>query len=174
MKHILLSLLVLFLMQFATAGDYSYVGVKKCKTCHKTSKIGNQFGIWQNGVHAKAFEVLKSAKAVEVAKAKGIADATKDPNCLKCHVTGHGATAAATLTQEEGISCEACHGPGSAYKKMSVMKDIAAGKVKGADFGMVADMEKQCVSCHNEESPTYKKFVFAERVKEISHPVPAK
>ena len=36
----------------------------------------------------------------------------------------------------------------------------------------LTDMEKECVKCHNEESPTYKKFVFAEKVKMVAHPVP--
>jgi len=175
MKHLLMALLVLFMFQFTTAGEFQYVGLKKCKTCHKSKKIGDQTGIWMAGPHAGALETLKNEESKEIAKKMGIADPTTDAKCLKCHVTAYEAPEAAkakTLTLEEGVSCEACHGPGSEYKSMKVMKGLAAGTVKPEDVGLVTDMEKQCLTCHNEESPTYKKFVFAEMVKKIAHPVP--
>ena len=45
---------------------------------------------------------------------------------MKCHVTGHGKPASSFgpkfIVAEEAVGCEACHGPGSEYKKMKVMK----------------------------------------------------
>ena len=76
------------------------------------------------------------------------------------------------LTLEEGVSCEACHGPGSAYKTNAVMKALYAGTQKGADVGLVDPKKELCVKCHNPESPTYKPFKFEEAVKKIAHPVP--
>jgi hypothetical protein len=39
---------------------------------------------------------------------------------------------------------------------------------------MIIPDEKLCIGCHNEESPTYKEFNYAEAVKQIAHPRPAK
>ncbi len=177
MKHLILAFLLLIMFQFTYAGDFKYVGVKKCKSCHKSKKIGDQTGIWLKSSHAGAFETLKNEDSKKIADKMGIKDATTDAKCLKCHVTAYEAPAEAkmaTLTNEEGVSCEACHGPGSVYKKMSTMKGLAKGTVKAADVGLITDMEKECVKCHNPESPTYKKFVFAEKIKLIAHPVPTK
>ncbi len=49
-------------------------------------------------------------------------------------------------TQEPKVDCEACHGKGSDYSKMSVMKDPAASKAAG----LIAKPEKSsCIEkCH--------------------------
>ncbi len=172
----LISVMALFVFAFAQdAKTFKYVGVKKCKMCHKGAKKGKIFETWQASKHAKAFETLASPEALKIAKEKGLKTSPQEAEeCLACHVTGYGKEAAATLTKEEGVSCEACHGPGSDYKKMKVMKDIAAGKVKGDKYGMVMPDEKNCVTCHNPKSPTYKEFKFADMKKQIEHYVPQK
>ncbi|NUO79968.1 cytochrome C554, partial [candidate division KSB1 bacterium] len=113
--------------------------------------------------------------AKEIAQKKGIADPQKDQACLKCHDTAAGVAAAQlapTFKAGEGVGCESCHGAGSEYKTMSVMKDIDAGKVKGETVGLVKGDEKLCVKCHNSESPTFKGFNYAEYSKKIAHPTP--
>jgi uncharacterized paraquat-inducible protein A len=152
-----------------------YEGVARCMTCHKTKKSGNQYGIWKESAHAKAYETLASDKAKAIAKEKGIEDPQKSEECLQCHTTGFGVDAklkGPKLTLEEGVSCEACHGPGSNYRSMKVMKALWAGKVKPESVGLVIPDEKTCVTCHNEKSPTFKPFKFEERMKKIVHPVP--
>jgi hypothetical protein len=58
---------------------------------------------------------------------------------------------------------------------MKVMKDHAASVAAGmTEYKDAADIEKQCRTCHNEESPTYKEFDFAKRWEEIKHPIPEK
>ena len=162
------------------AGDkpkYQYVGVKKCKICHNSPKKGAQFKKWQASPHAKAYEVLASPEAKAIAKKKGIADPQKAPECLKCHVTGYGkdkSMFAASFDMKEGVGCEACHGPGSKYKSMKVMKDTYAGKVKPETVGLVMPTEKTCKTCHNPESPTYKKFDFKTFYAKIAHEIPKK
>jgi hypothetical protein len=154
-----------------------YGGVSTCKACHLTAKSGAQFKLWESSPHAKAFETLKSEAAVKIAKEKGIADATKADACLKCHVTAHGVAAelkGPKLAMEEGVSCEACHGPGSEYKGRQVMLDIYDGKVDGAKYGLVAQTKESCMTCHNSQSPTFKGFDFAEYSKKIAHPTPKK
>lgn len=171
-------MMTLAFAQEAQKANFKYVGVAKCKMCHKGEKNGNVFEKWQADKHSQAYSTLASAHAKEVAAKSGVkGDPQQAKECLVCHVTAHDAPAAQkepTLTMEEGVSCEACHGPGSEYKSMKVMKDITAGTVKGADFGLIHPTNEVCVTCHNTKSPTYKEFKFAEAVKIIAHPLPKK
>lgn len=156
-------------------GKFQYIGAKQCKMCHNATKKGAQFKKWSAARHSKAYATLATPKALEIAKAKGIADPQKSDACLKCHVTGHGQDKemfGKKFTVEEGVGCEVCHGPGSEYKPMKVMKDITAGKVEGKALGLVKPTEKECIKCHNSESPSYKEFKFAEAWKKIEHSMP--
>jgi formate-dependent nitrite reductase cytochrome c552 subunit len=149
----------------------SYVGAVKCKPCHNTTKSGKQYSIWAESPHAKAYETLLSDHSQKVAKEMDIADPAKSETCLKCHVTAYLAPAeqkAETYTMEEGVSCEACHGPGELYKSVKVMKS----RELALENGMILPDEALCKGCHNPESPTYKEFKFAEAVKQIAHPTP--
>ena len=153
------------------AGEAHYIGADKCaKMCHKAVTKGEQYGIWQKSKHAQAFAALATPAALESAKKAGVTgDPAKAEACLKCHVTGSAALRDSTCTDKEGVSCEACHGAGSNYAKLSVMKD----KKAAIAAGLVMPNEAVCVKCHNTESPNYKPFVFADAVKLIAHPKPA-
>ena len=37
------------------------------------------------------------------------------------------------------------------------------------EAGLIMPDETVCVTCHNEKSPTFKGFEFAERIKEVKH-----
>jgi hypothetical protein len=175
---VILSLLVATSMAFGQKGaKFQYIGSKKCKVCHNSPKKGAQFKKWQASKHAKAYETLGTAEAKEIAKKKGIADPQKADACLKCHVTGHGSPKdmfAASFDATEGVGCEACHGPGSKYKSMKVMKDLYAGKVDPKTVGFVNPTEETCKKCHNQESPTFKAFNFKEFYAKIAHEIPKK
>jgi hypothetical protein len=155
-----------------TAEDESqYVGVSACKSCHKAEKRGDQYTKWSEGPHAKTWTELAEEKSKEIAKEKGIEDAQKAEECLKCHATAYGLAderKGSKYDIEDGVTCEACHGPGSGYKTVHI-KDKDAAK----EAGFVAKPDAEvCKKCHNEESPTYKEFNFEEKVKEIAHPIP--
>ena len=154
------------------AQDYEYIGALKCKMCHNKSTTGKQYTIWSEGPHAKAMETLKTDAAKKIASEKGIADPATADACVKCHsTTGHtDAKLHLSITQEEGVSCETCHGPGSVYKSMAIMKS----REKSLENGLIIPDENLCKQCHNDESPTFKGFDFAEYSKEIAHPNPAK
>ena len=162
----------------AEVSKFNYIGVKKCKMCHKGEKKGNIFEKWQERKHSKAYATLATEESKEVAKKAGIkGNPQQAAECLVCHVTAYNAPDAQknpTLTLEEGVSCEACHGPGSKYWPSKVMKGITAGTVKGADLGLMSPDNEVCVSCHNPKSPTYKEFKYEEAVKLIAHPLPEK
>lgn len=169
---------VFFASGLADTSEFEYVGVKKCKMCHKSEKSGAQYVIWEKNMHARAYETLASEKSLEVAKAMGIEDPQKSEKCLKCHSTAFLVPEdkrAAGVVLEDGVTCESCHGPGSGYKKKSIMTAIHNGEEKGEKYGMTTITVETCTKCHNEESPTYDEsnpFDFEERSKKIAHPVP--
>jgi len=153
------------------AQEFNYVGVKGCKTCHMTKKSGEQYQIWEKQQHSKAYATLATEEAKKIGAEKGIANPQESADCLKCHVTGYGLPDSrfeATYTKEEGVGCESCHGPGSAYKKMNIMKD----QNLALQNGLILPTADVCKKCHNEESPTYKGFNYDEMAAKIAHPVP--
>lgn len=157
----------------AAGPAHAYVGAEKCKMCHNAPTKGMQFTKWSESKHAQAFAVLATEDAKKVAAAKGIADPQKAPECLKCHVAGHGAPAEMLKDKykaADGVSCEACHGPGADYWNMAVMKDRA----KAVAAGMTVPTEETCKTCHNAESPTFKGFDYAVMLAKIAHPNPAR
>ena len=162
--------------QGAKAG-HMYVGTKRCKTCHNSEKGGAQFTKWSESKHAKAFATLATPKALEIAKAKGIADPQKADECLSCHVTGHGKPAdmfKPTFAAADGVGCESCHGPGSDYMKMKTMQGIRDKSIKGAELGLIEPNKKTCDTCHNEKSPTFKAWKdFAADSAKVGHAIPA-
>jgi len=152
-----------------------YIGADKCRMCHTKKKQGEQYVKWQKGPHSKAYETLANEKSMEIAKAKGIDNPQEAPECLKCHTTGYGVDEkllGPKFKIADGVGCESCHGPGADYYKMKTMKGVHAGEIEPQSVGLIDPNEKVCVGCHNEESPTYKPFDFATRVKDINHPIP--
>jgi len=177
-RSILVLVLGLFVAGVALAQDeeaITYVGAKKCKMCHGKAATGDQYGIWSESAHAKAFEVLASDKAKADAKEKGIDDPQAAPECLKCHATAASVMANIAnekITLEEGVSCESCHGAGSAYYKKATMEAITAGETDGATVGLIMPDEAVCKTCHTPEGNSfYKEFKFDEFAAKIAHPV---
>ena len=156
-RLILIAVSFIVVLSLVYAGNFTYVGTSKCKLCHKGARKGEVFEKWEKSAHAKAFETLK-AKGEE-----------KNPKCLECHVTGFNAggykIGDANAANFEGVGCESCHGPGSAYKSISIMKDLAKAKANG----LIIPTEEVCVKCHNKNSPTFKGFNFKEYEKKIDH-----
>lgn len=162
---------LLTVLQSTAGDDHAYVGADKCKMCHNSEAKGAQYTKWTQARHSKAYATLASEEAKKIAAEKGIADPQKAGECLKCHVTGHGMPAEKLTDKykvEDGVGCESCHGPGSDYWKMSVMKDQAQSMAAG----LVLPDEKTCIKCHNSESPTFKGFNFEEALAKIAHPNP--
>ena len=171
-KTFIITLLAMFAGGTLLAQNFKYIGASKCKMCHNKPAKGEQYNVWLKGPHAGAMKTLSSEESMEIAKAKGIADPTTDAGCLKCHSTvGHiDAKLVASIKIDEGVSCESCHGPGSMYKGASVMKNRELSMKKG----LILPTEEVCVTCHNEESPTYKPFNYEEKVALMAHPDPSK
>jgi len=144
-----------------------YVGSLVCARCHRGHAMGYQYSLWRKSPHAKAFAVLATPKACRIVKRK---DTKKSPQhvklCLKCHATGFVDPAggfAETFDVSEGVTCEACHGPGSQYAVEAIMRDSKAAKLAGLKLG-----RDTCTACH--KSTEKKPFDLREALKAIAHP----
>lgn len=167
-KLSVLTVCMVFMFTNMLLAQQKYVGAKNCKMCHMTK--GKQYPTWSESKHAKAFETLKGDAAKKIAKEKGIADPSTDAKCLKCHSTAAAVDTKliAGITKEEGVSCETCHGPGSAYKAPAIMRN----KDEAIKNGLIIPSEKLCTKCHNSESPTFKGFDYAKYNAKIIHKNP--
>ena len=180
--HLLLTVFIIFAFLSSVNNIYSqkekkpqYIGVKKCAPlCHNKAAIGEQYNIWQKSLHAKAFTTLASPRAKLHAESAKVKDNPQENTvCLKCHTAGGGqdeSSFAVTYSKEEGVTCEACHGPGSIYKSISIMRD----REKFLANGGILPKEKDCLKCHNDSVHTMHEFNFAEKWKIIAHPIPKK
>ena len=158
-------------------GQFQYVGPGACVECHRDSTGDFPKGastVWAHTVHSTAHETLSREYTKVIAKRKrGIDDPESDWRCIKCHVTAYGAAPeqlAPTYRDEDGVGCEACHGPGSEYAQ----KDHGPGNPGRADMGFqiltdLTERREVCTSCHNPRSPTYKPFNLREFSRSIAH-----
>lgn len=173
-KKLITILCLVFFAANALVAQNKYIGAKTCKMCHNSPAKGEQYNKWSNTLHSKAFTALSSEAALTYAKANGIADPTKEAKCLKCHSTASSVEASlleASITVEEGVSCESCHGPGSVYKSMTIMKD----QPTALKNGLIIPDQTTCVKCHTKEgNPFFKEFDYATAVAKISHKNPSK
>ncbi len=173
MKKALTPVVIMAIAIFAASAlsqNFTNVGAQKCQICHKTEKQGQQFPIWEMSNHAKSFAALSSPAAAANAQALGVKDPASDPKCLKCHAPL--ADKVAEL-KAEGVSCEVCHGPGSAYKTLSIMKNKDEAAKNGLKLYANTDAVKaHCLTCHQDAHG--KSFDFAAAWNKIKHPVPAK
>jgi hypothetical protein len=159
MKKLFLTILaVMVIFSFVDSGDFVYVGVKKCKPCHKGERRGQVYEKWLKSAHAHAIETLKK---------KG---EDKNPKCLKCHTTAFEAggykKGDPDAARFEEVQCEACHGPGSIYKKSSIMKN----RELALQNGLVNITEETCRRCHDsKKGAPEKEFDFQKALKVIDH-----
>ncbi len=130
-----------------------YIGDSKCKPCH--AKV---YEAWAATPHAKAFQSMLDSVGV-------------DTTCLSCHTVGYkkegGFVDTTTTAHLKNVQCENCHGPGSKYMKLPIMKD----REKALANGMILPDETLCKTCHTEkESPEFK---MEEALKTGTHHVEA-
>jgi hypothetical protein len=120
--------------------------------------------------HAHAYWDLGADWALFLAKLRphyqDLEKPIEDDRCLLCHTTGAqdpDALFESSFRTQEGVGCEACHGPGSHYATVEIMADRDAFLEAG---GRVPDAST-CQGCHrNSEN-----FDFAEMWPKIAHPM---
>ncbi len=146
----LIILVCLVLMGNVLLAQNTYIGAAKCKMCHSGAAKGDQYLKWSESNHAKSNTATGVAGKAE---------------CEKCH-------APVADFKAEGVTCEVCHGAGSAYKSPTIMKDLAQAKAKG----LVVPTEATCKNCHDAgKTPKGHKaisFDFAAASAKIAHKKP--
>lgn len=174
--------------------EHAYVGISKCKMCHNTKKWGKIYDKWAATKHATAYTTLASKESKAIAKKMNITDPQKSDKCLVCHVTGYEASAklkGKKYSMEDGVTCEACHGPAGDYVTSHIKKDnkkqaIADGLIFPTQPMTIKDKrfkpsvyderfqagEELCVRCHNKKSPTYQEFKYKKDIKLVEHHKP--
>jgi len=172
-------------LSIISAKDATYIGVKKCKSCHF-----KQWNSWRKTKMATTFEVLKpGVRSEEKTKLKfdPNKDYTKDATCLGCHTSGFGipggyivpadgdTEAKEQAADNAGVTCEGCHGPGS--KSVKIQEDIKENKrpYKFAELQAVGFHRagvRSCTPCHNASDPGKEPgyhFDYEEERKEDQH-----
>jgi len=125
-----------------------YIGSKACGSCHDGPQMGFQYSKWHLSAHAKAYASLSLPQSKEITKLSGI---TEEPYrakmCLGCHTTAAEAEnweRGEGFHLEDGLQCEACHGPGSEYATAEVMQD----RMKAMAAGLRMPSKDDCYICH--------------------------
>jgi hypothetical protein len=145
-----------------------YVGSGACRDCHLDEQHEGPYLEWIASRHAAAYWRLATQWALFLALERPHFQDMKNPKaddrCLLCHLTGAqdpDALFASSYEVEEGIGCEACHGPGSRYLTTHATADRAAFVAAG---GKIPD-ESTCRTCHRVQEA----FDFDEWWPRIAH-----
>ncbi|MHB8899937.1 MAG: multiheme c-type cytochrome [Thermoguttaceae bacterium] len=148
--------------------EAAYTGVAVCAECHAGPAWGYQFSKWQGSPHADAYASLGTVRAKELAAEAGVqGDPRASAECLKCHATAYhrpGAEVLDSYSIHQGVSCEACHGPGSQHA------DEAASKSEGEALSVKLPEagEQTCQPCHAKAHG--KPFDYVAALAQIAHP----
>ena len=119
--------------------------------------------------HARAAEALSNPVSVRMAKLLGLPAAHNAPKCLACHTLDAPEAQQARTFVSEGVSCEACHGPASAWlgphttRGWTHAQSVQAGMLDTRD---VVKRTEICLTCH---LGTAEKFVDHEMIA-AGHP----
>ena len=101
--------------------------------------------------HARAATVLSNPVSVRMAKILGLPAAHNAPKCLACHSLDAPEAQQARSFVSEGVSCESCHGPASAWlgphttKGWTHAQSVQAGMIDTKDLVKRTEI---CLTCH--------------------------
>jgi YVTN family beta-propeller protein len=155
-----------------------YIGVQGCSKCHTEAASGHQLGIWGMSAHARAYATLALPESQRIAAVSGIPEEPqKAKMCLGCHATAADAEdweLTETFHFQDGVQCEACHGPGSEYATKKIMSDRKQAMANGL---IMPDPGTHCLICHrpkgsHEAVLKSTPFEFKAAWQKIAHPSP--
>ncbi len=125
--------------KYSITGDKAiYVGSQKCIKCH----AGLTYPHVERWLRIK----FKSLDLVKKAPDYIAGDEEYRKTCLKCHTTGY--DEATGEYSEEGVTCEACHGPGEVYSYFMEIGKASEGQ-KIAKVGTYGTSYNVCGPCHH-------------------------
>jgi hypothetical protein len=157
-----------------------YTGPGSCSStsCHGSVKpradsriFQNEYSIWVvKDKHAKGYEALTSPLGERIGRILGVGKSEQAAKCLACHALDVPADSRAkTFELNEGVTCESCHGPASAWlgphttRGWTHEQSVAAGMY---DTRNLVRRTEKCLSCH---LGTQEKFVDHEMIA-AGHP----
>ena len=125
--------------KYNITGDKAiYVGSKKCIKCHE--------GLTYPHVERWLRIKFKSLDLVKKAPDYIAGDEEYRKQCFKCHTTGYDEVTGEY--SEEGVTCEACHGPGEVYSYFMEIGKASQGQ-KIAKIGTYGTPYNACGPCHD-------------------------
>jgi len=158
-----------------------YIGPGSCSStsCHGSVRpvagsriLQNEYSTWIiKDKHSKAYQALTGEIAERMASILKLGSkAEESPKCLECHsLFTTPARRGRAFDVAEGVSCENCHGPASAWLGSHTLRDathqksLAMGMV---DTRNVIHRAEKCLECH---LGTKNKFVDHEMIA-AGHP----
>ncbi len=157
-----------------------YTGPGSCSStsCHGSVKpradgriFQDEYSIWVvKDKHAKAYDALTGAVGQRMGRILGLGKSEQAAKCLACHALDVPADARAkTFELNEGVTCESCHGPASAWlgphttRGWTHEQSVTAGMY---DTRNLVRRTEKCLSCH---LGTQEKFVDHEMIA-AGHP----
>lgn len=144
----------------ATATSYTGAGSCTSSNCHGSvwPKTGgkidqNEYTQWAaKDKHAKAYAVLFEPRSKQIARNLMIERPETATVCLDCHATNAAANErASSFDISDGVGCESCHGPASAWLGQHTTRDWTHGQSVRAGMVDTKDVKKRtevCLSCH--------------------------
>ena len=160
------------------ASKYTGPGSCSSTSCHGSVKpradnriFQNEYSIWAvKDKHARAYDALTGPVGKRMARILGLGKSEQAAKCLACHALDVPVEARArTFDLSEGVSCENCHGPASAWlgphttRSWTHEQSVAAGMY---DTRNLARRTEKCLTCH---LGTQEKFVDHEMIA-AGHP----
>lgn len=157
------------------ADEALFVGVEVCRDCHLTS-----WRVWVSSRHARSSVALHTELAPAFAARMGMPEMEsyqQAPGCLGCHgvglVDGQPPGAAGPGYQVgEGVTCEACHGPGGRH-----VEAVKGGKRGPVALAGLRVAPRDCLDCHldkpshaHERRIPYTAEAFAEKIRHGHEP----
>ena len=129
-----------------------YVGPAVCRQCHGPEHGGRLCAIPPVRAHDRAFEVLSTPEAAEIAALSGIGqDPRRNVICLGCHATGAEEGPrwqTDSFEMAAGIQCEACHGAGSLHVEA---RRSGGQNASGQQEPLLRHVDRLiCGTCHRE------------------------
>ncbi len=167
MRLLLGALLASGCLVAADGGEPSkYTGPGSCSSpsCHggvqprnqtrdQTTVPQNEYSVWVvRDKHAHAFENLSNPIGTRIAKIMGLPSPDTAPRCLACHALDVPADQRArTFDLSDGVGCENCHGPASAWlgphttRGWKYERSIELGMYDTRDL---LKRSEKCLTCH--------------------------
>lgn len=148
--------------QETTRGSAKYIGAGSCSAtaCHGgvqprtiTSILQNEYSVWVvQDSHAKAYRSLQNPVSLRMGRILGIGKPENSPKCLTCHALAVPASQKGRdFDISDGVSCESCHGPASAWLGPHTTRDFPRAQSVALGMYDTSDLvrrSEKCLSCH--------------------------